>query len=216
MAPPPFQVQEVAVHLAMDTEGLSDWCDRGAVAIPSMHRAGFFSRVLSFQTGKNQNRLGLRFIAGLEIDGYPGVFYIPSFTNGDAYTRPRRCHEQKLYSPLPIKCHASLFTVIHHHLSIHQHYLSLELQPLGVLMEFRSLARLSTRKLQHAFLLSSLLLGRWIILAYHTSNFFLILSNPLLTLSCLSKVIGFCQMGAFFIPPLGVPPSFDMYGPSIY
>ena len=142
VAPLPFQVQEVAVHLAMDTEVCRIGAI-GAVAIPSMHRAGFFS--LSFQTGKNQNRLGLRFLAGLEIDGHPGVSYIPSFTNGDAYTRPRHFHEQKLYSPHPIKCYASLFTVIHHHLSLHQHYLSLELQPLGVLMEFRSLARLSTR-----------------------------------------------------------------------
>jgi len=67
VAPPPFQVQEVAVHLATDTEDCRIGAI-GAVAIPSMHRAGFFPRLLSFQTGKNQNRLGLRFLAGLEIE----------------------------------------------------------------------------------------------------------------------------------------------------
>ena len=70
--------------------------------------------------------------------------------------------KKTLYSQPPIERYASLFTVIHHHLSTInppacQHYLSPKLRPHGI-----SLARLlNNQKLRNAFLLLFLSLFTW-------------------------------------------------------
>jgi hypothetical protein len=161
-----------------------------------MHRADSFRGKKS----KTHCALGLRFLAGLEIDGIPPV------TDGGAYTRPRHFHEPNLVlttTPSNATLAYSLLYITICQPSIHRHvnityYLNSDL-----LMEFRSLACLSTRNFVMLSCSFSFYLGGgqfWRI-TYHISFFvFPVLPNPpffTLVLRRLSKHDTYT--GSFFV-----------------